>query len=336
MLLGDTVVQRMQDEQCTSALTCRMETTPRQMRVRIEPWVRAAVHVSAMAHTDPPPSPLPVGAPDAKQDPAMDAYLASLNLSHIDVDAEMLMADAKADGLWVITGCAAWLGILVFDLWLPTTLFYQLNPLAEAAYFAGWLFLALLGALLWRGVWTLIRAWPFGDELRALGRKQRHLRMPSGPTTQGGTARLLGAGIVALGAVLVLLLPRDVQWQGQGYTGAWFVASLAAIATGILVGRFIIAHASIERPDRGPLPPIEWPSWMPWATGCAIVAAGGVILIIHSLTTQGDSSQEFTLAGASLALGICAAIWLAKRFDALETKWQNEAQMRQEEHERQD
>ncbi len=50
----------------------------------------------------------------------------------------------------------------------------------------------------------------------------------------------------------------------------------------------------------------------------------------HSLTTQGDHSHEFTLAGASLALGVAAAIWLARRFDELESKWEKEAQMRQE------
>lgn len=289
-----------------------------------------------MAHENPRRSP----APPAR-DPAMDAYLASLNLDGIEVDEEMLIADAKSDGVWVLSGVALVLVLVGTALWLPTTLFYQLSPIAELLSLGLWLVVALLTALLARGVYTLVVAWPFGEELAALKRHQRHLSriLPSASpfsVKKPNTAGLLGVGILAMGALLVLLLPRDVQWQGQGYTGGWFAASLAAIATGILVGRFIIAHATLERPERAPRPPIVWPSWMRWATGAAIIMGGCVILLWHSLGVQGDHSQEFTQAACSLSLGVAFAIWLARRFDELESKWQKEAQKRQEEHEGRD
>jgi hypothetical protein len=288
-----------------------------------------------MAPIDPPRRPSPNADATPGADPGMDAYLASLNLEDLDLDGDLALEDAKADGLWVLVGCAVWLGNLGVIAWLPSTLFYQLNPIAEFAYWALWLFAALLTVLLWRGVYTLITAWPFGAELEALKRQRLLARMPPRPLI--APVRLMLLSIVALGALLVLLLPRDVQWQGQGYSGAWFVASLAACATGILVGRFIIAHASMARPARErPVAPIQWPSWMRWATGAAILAGGAVILTLHALTVPGDHSNEFGLAGASLSLGIGAAIWLARRFDELEAKWQKEAQMRQKKQQQQD
>lgn len=286
-----------------------------------------------MAPIDPPRRPSSDATPG--QDPGMDAYLASLNLEDLEVDEDLVLEDAKADGLWTLTGCAVWLGTLGLIAWLPTTLFYQLNPLAEFAFLALWLFAALMTALLWRGVYSLITAWPFGAEVQALRRQRLLSRLPGRPTV--APARLMLLGIVALGALLVLLLPRDAQWQGQGYSGAWFLATLAAIATGILVGRFIIAHATLTRPAQSePRAPIAWPSWMRWATGGAILAAGAAILTLHALTVPGDHSNEFTLAGASLSLGIGTAIWLARRFDELEAKWQKEAQMRHRDQQRQD
>ena len=288
-----------------------------------------------MAPIDPPRRPDANADAAPGQDPGMDAYLASLNLEELEVDEDLVLEDAKADGLWALAGCAVWLGTLGLIAWLPSTLFYQLNPLAEFAYLALWLFAALLTALLWRGVYALITAWPFGAELQALKRQRLLARLPKGPAV--APVRLMLLGIIALGALLVLLLPRDAQWQGQTYSGAWFVAALAATATGILVGRFIIAHATMTRPAHSePRAPIQWPSWMRWATGAALLGAAALILILHALTVPGDHSNEFALAGASLSLGIGAAIWLARRFDELEAKWQKEAQTRHRDQQRQD
>src|ERR1700712_5171847 len=132
-----------------------------------------------MALNDPPRRPSPNASPQPGQDPAMDAYLASLDLAGIDVDNDLLLEDAKADGVWVLFGCTLWLGTLGLVAWLPSTLFYQLNPMAEFAYIAVWLVLALLTSLLWRGVYTLITAWPFGAELQALKRQRRRIRLPT-------------------------------------------------------------------------------------------------------------------------------------------------------------
>lgn len=264
------------------------------------------------------------------QDPSMDAYLSSLDLGGLDVNDVLWQEDAKSDAVWVLSGCVLWAAVVGVLIWLPGTLFYQLNPLAELVNLGAWLLLAGLTALLWRGVYALVTAWPFGDALAAI--KRRQTRMSNAAAWGQPSARILGLCIVALGALLVLLLPRDVQWQGQGYTGAWFLATLAAIATGILVGRFIIAHASIERPARPPAEPIKWPSWTRWATGGSILALGAGVLIAHTVTVPGDTSHEFHLAGISLFVGVAAAIWLARRFDELEQKWQKEAQERHQDH----
>lgn len=273
----------------------------------------------------PPPADLPGRARPADSDPAMARYLASVDLRGLDIDESLLQASPPGDRLGLVIGVSFWAFVLGAVIWLPTTLFYQRHPMAEGICLGLWLMLALLTVLLLRSVTAFVAGLPWAQGLDLLKK--------SGGTGRGfglspkAQRQTLAGAIVALGALLVLVLPRDVQWQGQGYSGGWFLATLGAIATGILVGRFIIAHAA-SRPIAPERPPIVLPTWWRWVTLGWIVLGGIGVLVAHSMTVAGDTSNEFGLAGAGLFLGISGAIWLARRFDELEAKWQKEARLR--------
>ena len=275
----------------------------------------------------------PPQAPDVgtrpSRDPVMDAYLASLNLSDVEIDDHALEAP---EAVW--NAGTALLGVVLaaalgVALVLPSTLFYQLNVYAGWVEGAAWglvLVTALsLGPTLYHAAVALTR--DDTPERLAQAARDRAAHLGQHPALQPRV--LLGVGIVGLGVVLLVLLPHEVQWQGATYSGSWFLATGVATVTGILVGRFIIAHAQASRPVRTQVhAPIVLPPWFRWVTGALWAGAAITILIVHATTPDGDHSREFALSGTSLALGVIGAIWIARRFDELEVKWRKEAENR--------
>jgi hypothetical protein len=261
----------------------------------------------------------------SEQDPAMAAYLASLDLKDLTLDETLLQAHDTSDTWWLALGGIIWVAIVGGLLWLPSTLFYQLDPLAEFAYMGLWALLILLTAALWRSVWTVSQQIPWATANAWL----EDATWPTGwhlsPKRQ---RQALLLGIVTFGGLLALVMPRDVQWEGKGYTGGWFMATFCAIGTGILVGRFLIAHAA-SRPALAPKEPFVWPRWVRWLNLALLLTGGITVLVLHETAVPGDTRNEFPLACAGLGLGIWGAIWLAKRFDEWEAKWKREAQERQ-------
>ena len=215
---------------------------------------------------------------------------------------------------------------LILLIWLPFTNTYQLHP--EAGGWLWWCLLALMGALGW-GLWHSIRE-----------RMILMLIAPQALDRRGGTTpprrqpralpwrlRLLPpqnlrwlflVGYLGLTGLLVLVLPQEAEWQGGGYSGAWYVAVGAAICAGIFFGRWILAQAETAGQLGEPLRfNCRFPSWWKWANLALLVIGALLAAFGQGFWPNDNESVRFGLAAVGFSVGILGAIWLARRFDEM-------------------
>lgn len=275
-------------------------------------------------------------APSPPSDPALNQYIASLHLTDLDL-SEVELPPAAAPSLAAFGACtAAGVAGLVALLWLPSTALYQLHAAGEVLF---WLAAAGVAAAGWVGA----RHWPAGRQfltaLAASDGAQDKRTLPPPPRwlrrlfanrhlqtrLLAWRRPLLGTGIVALAACVAFVLPREPEWAGNTYSTAWFVAVVAAMSCGILVGRFILAQAAAS-PLARELEPFSPPTWLRWVSLGLLVAGATVTNFGAQWFNLAGYGSEFPLAGLGLVTGIGGAIWLARRFDELEAKWRDEAQ----------
>jgi hypothetical protein len=241
--------------------------------------------------------------------------LQHLDLNHIDIEAEE-RANRRGNG-WRLAGLLVSVAAM---LWLPTTNFYQLHSEATWLFFGLFATAAALFASVARWVWE--RAQATADRYA----DAPPLKAPSVPKLSPGAARtLMLLGALILGGVVLFALPRDAEWQGNGYSLNWFLGVGGAITAGILLGRWLIAQAA-ARPAPRKLEPIVLPPWFKWANLAMLVAGGLFATFGHGLLGGGDATPGFSHAGVGFAVGILGAIWIARRFDELETKLRTRAE----------
>jgi hypothetical protein len=242
--------------------------------------------------------------------------LQHLDLNHIDIEAEE-RAHRRGNG-WRLLGLLA---AIVGLLWLPTTNFYQLHSEATWVFFALFATAAALFASVARWLWeqAQVTADRYADA--------PPLKAPPMPKLSPRTARtLMLLGALGLGGLVLFALPRDAEWQGNGYSLNWFFGVGAAITTGILLGRWLIAQAAAKPAPRN-LEPIVLPPWFKWANLAMLIAGGLFATFGHGLIGGADSQvASFPLAGVGFAVGIFGAIWIARRFDELEAKLRTRAE----------
>lgn len=275
----------------------------------------------------------------AANDPALNRYIASLNLTDLDL-SDVELPPAQAASVATLLGCA---GVnlvgLVAMLWLPSTALYQLHATGEVLF---WACAAGVAGATWVGArhrdaarqlvqMASARTGPHGPQLpvphvrvpRWLRQLARHGRLQQ--RLLAWRRPLLAGGIVTLAACVAFVLPREPEWAGNTYSAAWFFAVMAAMSCGVLVGRFILAQAAAS-PLTRELKPFTPPTWFRWVSLGLLFAAG----LVTSFGAQwfnlsgGGVGGEFPLAGLGLATGIGGAIWMARRFDELEAKWRQE------------
>lgn len=297
--------------------------------------------------TDPRYRPQPESAADpevraakpAANDPALNRYIASLNLTDLDLSDVELPA-AQAASVATLLGCAG-VGVVgvVGMLWLPSTALYQLHATGEVLF---WGCAACVAGAAWVGAqhrdavrqlehMVSARTGPNAPALRVpnvrvprwLWRLTRNSRLQQ--QLLAWRRPLLAGGIVTLAACVAFVLPREPEWAGNTYSTAWFFAVMAAMSCGVLVGRFILAQAAAS-PLTRELKPFTPPPWFRWVS-LALLVAGGLITSFGAQwfnLAGGGVGGEFPLAGLGLVTGIGGAIWMARRFDELETKWRQE------------
>lgn len=121
------------------------------------------------------------------------------------------------------------------------------------------------------------------------------------------------------GAITVIVLVRNgtlQQWFGEG---ALFAAAASAIGIGIVLGRWLMLQGEAARAARAdeddePIQ-ITLPPWFKWVTLAGIVGVAALVLVFSNVDMgQGGA----TLSGVGFAVGIAAAIWIARRFDDIE------------------
>ena len=80
------------------------------------------------------------------------------------------------------------------------------------------------------------------------------------------------------------------------------------------------AEASAKKVDNN-RPPIRLPPWFKWVTLAALVLIGLFALVAPWVVDDAaDQSMQFGLGGVGFAVGVAAAIWLARRFDETEER----------------
>jgi hypothetical protein len=145
---------------------------------------------------------------------------------------------------------------------------------------------------------------------------------PEGPPSAGARwfTFLLAAG--SAGTLVTLVQTGTLSaWFGDQ---AIFVSGAGAIFIGIVFSRWLTMQGEAARAARQTEeeePPIELPPWFKWVTFAGIVALAGFVAL-SNLNNAGDF--DFSIGGLGFAVGLFAAIWLARRFEELEQKGREE------------
>lgn len=280
---------------------------------------------------------MPPQIPD-NQDDYMHAYLKEAGLEELDLQAIDLEQDAASERMWHWSRLGlAVVGALIL-LWAGNTDYFQIH--LNGTILSALLWLLFVGCMLWAG-----------SEVRGLLFQRPSLQsithLASYPTASSRKVRQHLAELqqraetqkrwVWLGCVLIFgglvcfYLPQEVQWQGNGYSGSWFLTVGAALATGISAGRWLIAQAEAarKRAEYASLRPTttwHWPPWMKWFN-LACLALGGCCVAFAPTLLAGLNVDVsgFSLSGIGLLVGIGAAIWIGHRFDEWEADFRQKS-----------
>lgn len=259
----------------------------------------------------PPPNKLPASRPSAPPPYELSHRdLRQLDLDHIEID--MLGPPVKLGRLGLVSLLAS-LGAIL--LWLPNTDFYQVHAQS------GWMFFGVSAASLAVGLSLGRVLYVWAQEAAAEHAKRpRPPVLDAPPKPPSALQRWLVLGAAVGGAVVVVfMLPHEAEWQGNGYSGAWFLTVGIAIVTGILAGRWLMMQASVNTEAARDVKPIVLPPWTKWVTLGILIVLGSVTAFGSSLFATSDpEGLSFGLSAVGFVVGIGAAIWIARRFDEVE------------------
>jgi hypothetical protein len=242
--------------------------------------------------------------------------LSKLDLRDIEVDEDRPSPVLRWLALLLLLGLG---GVI---LWFPTTPYYQLYGRVN------WVFFLICAVAIVVGVSTGRWLWAWAQEAARAYAARRALEEPEVEAPKGPPSalrRFLTLLVVIGGFVAILVgLPASglLQSGGSGFTGAWFLAAVGAVAIGITLGRWLVMQGQVAangEPVRRR--PIRLPPWFKWVTLTLLVVVAVSALAVPTLAGGGLSNElRFGLGGVGLIVGVVAAIWLARRFDETEAR----------------
>lgn len=204
------------------------------------------------------------------------------------------------------------LGIAVV-MWLPTTHLYKTSNYSTALFFGVCIFgLGITfagGRFFWAWMEEAAEQW-------ALDAKPTPQRPPRVIQPIERWLTLLAA--IGLGTVTLFAFPESNSYNN----GAWILKAIGGACSAALGGRwlFIQAGRAVPAGKRG-LPSL--PAWFKWLN-LALLLLGALVVLLSDLLFNSQQAQGY-LSALGFILGIGGAIWLARRFDELETHFKSEA-----------
>lgn len=245
--------------------------------------------------------------------------LADIDLSKINLDdLDLPPTRPSAWRRWLAALTLTGLGALV--LYIPSTEYYLRYGQSNGAFFAvciaGLLVGGLLGRLVLRWAQETADTWVARAERRA--HKTAEDDTPASPWVRYSVLTL----VLGSAALLLFALPQTVYNPRGGFQGLWFAASAAAFVVGILAGRWLLMQATARAAvDTRPPKPMVLPPWLKWVTLALLIALALLAIFGMSLFggTGNDKALEFTLGAVGFVVGVGGAIWMARRFEDLES-----------------
>ncbi|OGR08105.1 MAG: hypothetical protein A2341_20665 [Deltaproteobacteria bacterium RIFOXYB12_FULL_58_9] len=239
--------------------------------------------------------------------------LGGVDLSKLDLDHIELDIDRPRSPWWRWVALVALLGMGGFIIWFPQSATYQSFGYSSGVFFLVCVLATVVGVAGGRWLW----AWVRDATVRYVERPVQEERPPS------ALGRWLTLAFVVLGIVIIVFwLPSSGLISGSAVSGVVFGAAAIAIVVGISLGRWLLlqAEASAKKVDNN-RPPIRLPPWFKWVTLAALVLIGLFALVAPWVVDDAaDQSMQFGLGGVGFAVGVAAAIWLARRFDETEER----------------
>jgi uncharacterized membrane protein YeaQ/YmgE (transglycosylase-associated protein family) len=198
-------------------------------------------------------------------------------------------------------------------MWLPTTHLYKASNYSTALFFGVCLFGIGLtfagGRFLWAWMEEAAQQW-------ALDAKPATQRPPRVVQPIERWLTLLAA--IGLGSVTLFAFPES----SSHYDGSWMLKALGGACSATLGGRWLFIQAGRAAPS-GKRRIRRLPAWFKWLN-LALLLIGGLVVLLSELLFNSQQSQGY-LSALGFILGIGGAIWLARRFDELETRFRKEA-----------
>ncbi len=233
--------------------------------------------------------------------------LSELNLDHIE-----LPEDEPPNPLWRWAKLALLAGIAAGLLYLPHTPYYHTLGGGHGLTFALTIAGLAVGALLGRVIWLALQ---HAAKRAPAAPSELEPDEPASPWRRGVL------GVLAISGILLILfgIPEWTGAQpGATFDLIWFLVAALALTVGVLLMRFLLASSA--RPPEAPArAPIKLPAYMRWITLAFLIGGGGAALLGTELWGE-SSSVRFLLSSAGFAVGVLAAIWLARRVEESEEK----------------
>ena len=248
-----------------------------------------------------------------KPDEAIDFNGIDLGAIDLELDTKTPRPERKKTPLSRTLTLVSLISGIILVMWLPTTHFYKSSNYSTALFFGICVFGVGLtffgGRFFWAWMEEAAEEWA----LHAIPATQRPPRVIK-PIERWLT--LLAA--CGLGAITLFAFPDSSSYND----GSWMLKALGGACSAALGGRWLFIQAGRASPrGKGGLPTL--PAWFKWLN-LAFLVIGALIVLLSDLLFNSQQAQGY-LSALGFILGIGGAIWLARRFDELETRFKNEA-----------
>lgn len=257
-----------------------------------------------------------MGDPQIRPNEAID--FKGIDLADIDLEMDDRAPRTKREKSSINRPLRAFLLLLGIALvmWLPSTHFYKTSNYSTALFFGVCVFGLVITFAGGRFMW----AWM--EEAAERWAAEASPSSPKPPRVIQPLERWLTLlAALGLGAITLFAFPESTSYSD----GSWMFKALGGATAAALGGRwlFIQAGRQTTKPSRG-LPRL--PSWFKWVN-LTLLVIGAAVVLLSDLFFNSRQAEGY-LSALGFILGIGGAIWLARRFDELETRFKNDGAQR--------